>query len=341
MTAYIATPATRDAIWAKVQAGDTLILDGQFDGWRPSNKSFSTPLIIDATKARISDFYGKNLEGITWIGAELAPGAKWNTGIRIDSAKRQTFRKTRIVGTDPSRGLGALWINTGSDILIEDISADQVHTALAFNDVVGLQLRRAKISGVGSDGIDLYGVQNAVVEDIEGRDFKPVTGAHPDLIQMSSFKPDPARPGYHLKNKNIAVRRVTGSFIGQGVFAGSAPGYAAGEPQAGHENILIEDSDLELGYPNGICIVNGVGCTIRNNRLRTLPGSQWQSVIRIDNCPDIVRSGNYVAGYAAPDGRIHKPIIDADYVESSPSASVVPETIEITLKPGQKLVVRA
>src|SRR5690349_10087938 len=97
MTTLTATLSTLKTAPDAAQPGDVLKLQGEFnfDPAKPlrwGNKTFSTPLTIDASGAQLSNLYLGNIEGIEFIGGE------WKA-VRIDSGRRLGFEGIRGQGT--------------------------------------------------------------------------------------------------------------------------------------------------------------------------------------------------------------------------------------------------
>lgn len=302
MTTYTATPSNIAAIWSEIKASDgghTLKLDGKFPYWRPKGKLFTEPVTIDARAAEIFGCY---------VGGQIGNidvfGGLWHgeLGFRADAPKRIGIYEIETIGTNLTRGVG-VWLIKGEDIRVESCKHSGTKIGQAINGK-RIITRYHKLFDLGSDGIDLFGAQDFLVDWIDVAPFKVQAGMHADVIQLDS-------PGTGLKTANGVIRRVRakGAFQGINGFDHTDTG------DQGYENITIADCQLELtGYLHGIHISNCNGLSLLRNRITTLPGSPYQAQITGANNSNVLRSGNFIGGHKTPAGRVYKPIIDPDYV---------------------------
>ncbi len=311
MTTYDATIADVNAKFALLANGDTLNLHGDINGWRPNKVFPAGPAVtINAADAHMSDFYARAMGNVIFTGGRWSAGLTFKVGLRVDTATDCQFNNLTFDGNDLLKSYG-LFIRAGTNLSVDTCSVTGgLRSGFVFQDTVGLTVTDVILRGLGSDCIDLYGVQNAVIDGVDVRDMTPSLGAHPDCIQFASLVG-------HLKCKNIQIRNVVAVGTTQGI-----NGFNHGDQgQPGFEDILVEDCILQLGYPHGIHFNNCDGLIIRNNTLSTYPGSGWPCAITISDVDlntDYVRSGNYVAEYTTPAGRFYPAIIDEDWVEEEP-----------------------
>lgn len=275
------------AALAVIQPGGTLELHGNITEWRPSGFSFDPPVTIDATNAQVSDFYGNSLSGLIFRGGRWSPGATYESCLRIDGASNIVADGITAEGNDVAIG-SAVKLSDGANWVVRNVSARGMLRGVVLTGGINIEVRDVSFDRLGTDGIDLFNVQNALVEDVTATGFEPVPGSHPDLIQMASLSSGT------IKTTDVTVRRVVADGAMQGVtaFGNTTSGY-----HLGYERILIEDCILELGYPQAISVYNCDGVIVRNNVVSTTPGSDYQANITFDSCANITRTGNSVAAY--------------------------------------------
>lgn len=220
---------------------------------------FDPPVTIDAQGAVVAGLRLVNSSGIIWRGGTIeAPGGKDGRGAQFYGVD---MRKSQSITFDGVHFTNAL-------------------RAMVIADSRGLVVRNSRFAGLRSDGMNVAGTSNVLVEKNSFTDFSPVKptgskalgnwrdGDHPDAVQIWSTK---ANPG----NSDIVVRDniIEGDTQGINTF---------GPPGTGYSRIVVEDNVLRINYPAGISVMSCTDCTVRNNRVASLPGSEWKANVRTD-----------------------------------------------------------
>lgn len=308
MAIHTATQADLGTAWAALKDGDTLKLSGKIGPWRPAGRKFATPIVIDLANAELTDFYSGSIEGLCFVGGLVRPGPTYRTGIRLANSANISFVGVKFVGTGTDYGSWdtALWLEYCRDVTIDSIDVRETVLGVKLHEVDRAVVKRSTFRRLKTDGLNLYGVRDAIVEDNDFAEFLPPAGAHPDAIQAltNAGKPKTAR---------ITVRRNKIAGKVQGIFFG------AGAAETGFEDIEISDNTVEAGYPNGIYASWTNGLKLLRNRVSTLAGTQYRSDIKAISCSNVTRSGNYVEGYNGAG-----PTPDADYVPPAPAPTPSP-----------------
>jgi hypothetical protein len=146
-----------------------------------------------------------------------------------------------------------------------------------------------------SDGVSMGEVRDGLIEGNECRDTRIRDLEHPDCIQLWSRPRSPP-------TADIVIRNNRAEGATQGVFLGNHT--RDGVNDGGFDRILIEGNELNVGFPNAIALVDGRASIVRNNKIRTFPGAQYQANINLRG--DIVRCGNTVASSERKPGNVDK-----------------------------------
>lgn len=310
MTIYTATQATADAMLAKAQPGDTIVFQGLIDGWQPAGRAFSAPTTFDFRQAVISDFYAGGFENVVMLGGAVKIGQRNNTGMRIENSKRLRLSGFQVDGSTAKAGGDGtgFWLNGGEDIIAELMTIKGAPNAVRAFSITGLILRRLDINDTVSDAIHCADCPALLIEDNRLVGFNPLPLDHPDGIQLRRTPGKPVVVG-------VTIQRNLIQGMAQLIFVARDDGVTDG---LSYKDLLIAYNDLLGGFPNGIMVDGGAtNARVVGNHLKTMSGApQGQSVI---NCgPAIVRTGNLVEEYIAPDGFKQYEARDADYNPALP-----------------------
>jgi hypothetical protein len=262
--AATSTVSTSDALWAALKAaapGDVVQLA---DGTYPSVSLYANaqnPLFVKAAP------------GITVIPA---PGAHPVLGgLSLDGAQGLTFRGLEIQMT-PAQQYGA-YVGNAARIVLDGLTIHQADGSLqgvgvfARNStdiavtnseihhtgvgVTSMDVTRAKVAGnslhdIATDGIDLAGSPQAMVDGNRVTSLFPEAGAHPDCIQAWATAANPSPDGVQITN-NVCTRGL--GTAAQGIFIES------------HSNITIRDNAVACTMANGIGVSTTNGALIEGN----------------------------------------------------------------------------
>lgn len=307
-----ATPANVAAVLASARDGDTVILaKGVYSQLRMPKRTFSKPLVIDATAATIEGLSGKDVDGVEIRGGafRLPPAfvspkngkLVYPHGVRLDQVKN--VRLVGITMTGPAslpnapegtfgEGTGVL-IAQSEGIEIADSRFSGLKNGVVMSRVSGFRVLRNTFAAQRSDGVTIGEGRSGLIEGNECRDTKMRDNEHPDCIQLFSRPTSPPTADIIIR-KN----RASGATQGIGMFNHTRDGVNDG----GFDRILIEDNDLNVGFPNGIGLTDARDSIVRNNRVETFPGSKYAARISIRGSGDVKRCGNVVKGGAGKSG---------------------------------------
>lgn len=308
-----ATPETLAKVLADAKGGDTIKLaPGDYPGVRMGRREFQPRLVIDAGEARIAGWWFRGVSGIDIRGGvyRLPPvfvnpeNGRTNYGhsLRIDGSKDILVTKGRFIGPAASgeetlpygEGYGLFMIG-GSNIEVSSNVLAGYKSGMVLSRVDGFKVVDNTFTEMRSDGIQVAESRNGLVEGNQCGGTRIREGEHPDCIQMWSRPTSPP-------TADIVIRRnrIGGGTQGIGMFNHTRNGVDDG----GFDRILIEDNDIEVGYPNAISLKSGRDSIVRNNRIRTLKDSKFRASINVG--PGVTRCGNVVSPGAGKSGEKDK-----------------------------------
>jgi hypothetical protein len=220
---------------------------------------FDPPVVIDGTGTTIGGVEIWDSEGIVLRGATImapkGPNAAGPASWGVDARRLK-------------------------NVVFENLEITNVHTGMIIADSDGVTVRGSRFHGMRSDGMDMAGVTNMLIEDNDFRDFTPikakgsrkdgtwVDGDHPDAIQL-----------WTTKNRDfgsdIVIRRnnVDGDTQGINLFGPWGRGY---------ERVRILDNTLNITYPAAISMFKCTDCEVSGNKAKVIPGSPYPVNIRVE-----------------------------------------------------------
>jgi hypothetical protein len=320
------------ALLAQAKPGDTVVLPpGDYGPETITNLSFSPPVTLDAqalrsTNITFQDVTGLRVRGGAWANAvgETWAGHTWAIAVKCVRCHDVSFDGAAFIGP-PADAPGRDFAGYGLSFEDSDHVAATNSKFTGFRMGLGFTMTSdftAKGDDFGfmtSDGIDVAQAWRGVIEDNRFHDTHIIEKEHPDGVQMWSYPNAPP-------TSDIAIRhnRVSGATQGLGGFDGvgrQPAGYRLANgrvltqpediPSGGFDRIVIEDNEVEVGYPDGISLINGRDSVIRNNRVRTSRDSRYRAsfLIRPDDggtkhCGNVAEPGAGKDGW--DDGRCPK-----------------------------------
>lgn len=300
-----ATPATLSAVLAKARDGDIVVLEpGVYADVAINDRTFETPLILEARDATLRGLRAKNVSGLTIRGGEFrvpAPTTKASTGeqiyggaLRFDNVSRLTVTNGRFIGPGAPPGAASgpfgegygVFVVTGSDVTVTDGKFQGLKNGIVLSRVEGFNLSGNQFAANRSDGINVGEGRKGVIEKNECLATRIRDNEHPDCIQLWSRPTTPP-----VSDVVIRGNRAEGKMQGIGMFNHTRNGVNDG----GFDRITIEDNDMRVAYPHGIALMESRDSVVRNNRVSTLPGARWRAGIL---AAETERCGNTVGAYA-------------------------------------------
>lgn len=246
LAALTATPATLPATIKQAQAGDTITLTaGEYGAVSIANRSFASPVVVDASAARLTALTIRKVNGLEWRGGNL------------NGPRDTSF---------------AALVDQSSNITIKGMVISGPKVGLSFSRSTDFEAIGNRFDGVRSDGINIGMSQrgriignqclnfqpNRATYDAKGKLLKD--GDHSDCIQGWSRK----------------AYTPTGDLLIEGNVAhGEMQGITFFDPgQGGYDRITVRNNDLMLEYWHGVTVYEGRGTVITGNRVRTVPGAK-------------------------------------------------------------------
>lgn len=267
------------------------------------NARFTGPTrILGCKNITLEDFTCEVPAAVVWSSATNA--------FAVEACDKVTLRRGKVLaGSMQGR---ALLISRSTNITTEDMDVSGTARGVYVDLCSDITLTRTVAHNLRSDGLDISRTSRLLVNGLEVNDIDiGDSGAHPDIVQIIN---SPTNPG---TCSDITIRGVKSQTKAQGI-------NLFDHDRGGADRITIEDCDLLVGYYHAINMENVRGLTLRNIRYGPMPGidPKIKPWCHTNGCTDVVME-NVVGGW---DG-------------SEPVK--LPEVIEITLLPGQRLIVTA
>ena len=243
-----------------LKPGGTVTLGpGPYDLIEIKNATFDPPVTIEAGETTVRGIRIWDSKGINWHGGVvIAPGGKDGKGPDFYGADVRRVEKVQFDGT---KFTGAL-------------------RGMVIGDSTGIVVRNAHFTGLRSDGLNVAGTSDVLLENNRFDTFAPVKatgsksdgswqdGDHPDAIQI-----------WTTPN----VKRVTDVTIRGNIVDGDMQGINFFGPRGdGYARVNITDNDVKITYPAAISVFACDDCSIRNNRIAARPESKYRVNVRFE-----------------------------------------------------------
>jgi hypothetical protein len=298
-----ASPSNLEAVLQSARSGDTIVLaPGEYGPLKFTRHAFARPLVIEAGPAVFLGLNVGGVEGLELRGGEYRvppPNVKPSSGnlvygaaIRFDEVKNIRLLGLKLVGPGAPPGVldgpfgegNGVLVNGGENIEITKSHFSGLKNGIAMGKTDGFKITDNVFSGLRSDGASMGEVRNGLIQGNECSGTRIRSTEHPDCIQLWSRPTSPP-------TADVVIRRNRAEGPTQGVFLGNHT--RDGVDDGGFDRILIEENDLNVGFPNAIALTDGRESIVRNNRIRTFPGAQYPANINIRG--DVKRCGNEIA----------------------------------------------
>jgi hypothetical protein len=293
---YTATNATLRAVFAKARAGDTIILRGNFDAIMLSDRSFATPVKIDARQARFSGTLAlRNVNGLDFTGGTYgsAKSAWQNAGtIRVDSSSNISFTQPRLIGNGLGRARGMTFTDSKNlSVTGGDFSGFRLALG-AVSSTDGI-FANNKITRSTSDGINIANSHRITAQYNRCSGTTPSVGAHPDCIQLWSLAGNPVQSDIQLLY-NIAT--------------GPTQGFTSFDAdRGGGLRISMIGNRVDTSFPQGIACYSCFDSIITDNVLTTQPGARWRTRLNVVGGANNRVENNSIGPFDKPAAPIEKP----------------------------------
>lgn len=244
-----------------LKSGGTVTLGpGPYDMIVLRGERFNPPVTINAGTTVINGLRIWDSRGIIWRGGIIkAPAGRDGHGPTVYGADIRKSDGLTFDGTTFTEALRGAVVADSNNITV----------------------RNARFTGLRSDGINLAGNNNVLIENNRFDDFTPVKptgtkaggdwkdGDHPDAIQLWNT------PTTH-SGTNIVIRGnvIDGDTQGINFF---------GKRYDGYSRVTVENNDIRITYPAAISVFQCDECTVRNNKVASVPGSKFRANVRFED----------------------------------------------------------
>lgn len=256
MSRIVITPANVADI-AKLADGSTAYLEGDFPVYRGPKKAWAKGVVLDCSKATLNGWYWTKTAGVTFQKPTLREAGF--PGLRFDDCQRVKVSGARADGT-------SVKIVRGQDVEVSDCVILRAGTGVSLGDTSGIRVLRNAFRLSTSDGVQCAGCEDFDISDNTFDGTERPGAQHPDAIQFWS------KPGRVTRRGRVTGNRVLGN----------CQGITSFDPAAGGiEDVLIAANDICIGpdFKWGIAMQNARRVVLRDNSLRTMPGSKHKVAI--------------------------------------------------------------
>lgn len=218
-------------------------------------------------------------------------GGTYRGHVRLDGCHNLTFAKALFAGPDTATAHIGVIAQRCTNLDFEDCVFTGLQKGVVFDLCDSFAVDLCEFSRMSSDGVNVAASSHGRISRSLFHDFVQFSlSAHPDAIQLWSRPTAPP-----VADITILGNTIIGHMQGIGGFNH----VTAGVDDGGFDRIAIEDNSVDVGFANGIAFNAVRGLTLRDNIVRTQPASPWQARIVVQQCTNVVRSGNTVAAYGA------------------------------------------
>lgn len=315
-----ATPGTFSAVLATAKGGDVLRLGpGTYPGLRLTGDNTPPGLTIDASadddrnnplvtvgRSEVADVQGLTIKGGRWL-AECAGSPCYNYALRVFRGAGVTVDGAGFIGpasaipgqvTVAADGYGLGFVDTAKVRVVNSYFAG-FKSSLMLTGVADYEVVNNRFTGMRADGVLAI---NTWRGRIEGNycDGTRITGTeHPDCAQLGN-RPDRPPTSHVVIRGNIMLGDSQGIFFdadvrptprGYRLWTGEVLTEARQVPDGDYRNVTVEDNLMIGSFPKGIGAFDTLGAIVRNNEVRTLPGSAYLANFQAEGV-DQLRCGN-------------------------------------------------
>jgi hypothetical protein len=285
-----ATPANVRTVFAAARDGDTINLVGTFGAVSFENRMFTTPVTVNASQAVFTDTMRiRNTVGLTVTGGTFDLRSQTNAywrAMAIDNSNAVKILNGTFLGNGANRGFDAT-----QGIVVTQSRNVQVGSGTFNNFLVGITVRSSnsiqlaanRINASTSEGINIADSHFVTAMSNSCSGFTPFPGSHPDCIQLWSI-------AGNAPQSNITLSR--------NVARGSTQGFTSfNASSGGGVRISMIDNTVATSWSEGIACYGCFDSIITGNVVSTLPGSQWQTLVRVIGGANNVVANNSIAAY--------------------------------------------
>ena len=280
-TQWIANASNVDRVFAAAAGGDSINLIGNFGSVTFQNRSFTTPLKINANGASISDTLTlRDVNGIDIRGGRygsLSQPLRQTKAIALYGGSNISFTAPIVVGAGVGQGLAAAGT---TDLSISGGHFLSLKLGIGLTSVRNVTVTGNQFRKSASDGIDVVDSHFVTIARNNCSAGAPADGAHPDCVQMWSLAGNPVQSDI----------TIIGNYAG-----GATQGFTSFDSsRGGGLRIKILNNRVDTSFPQGIACYQCDNSVITGNVLTTLPGAPYRTSINAYG-KNIIIAGNSVS----------------------------------------------
>jgi hypothetical protein len=288
-TAHAATitvlPGQLEAVFAKAQPGDVLVLQGTFNFTTLQNRTFSTRVTIDARGASFPQGITiRDSSNLTVLG-----GTFGNTVAPLASSRAMWLNRTNNVQISGGTFLGwggskagqGIIVDASRNLVIRNSNFSGFRAGFSLYGTRNAVLDRNTFTKQTSDGINIVNSHSVRATNNHCFGFTPEANAHPDCIQLWSLAGQPMQTNISL----IGNRAI-----------GAMQGFASFDPSAASGRFLrFENNYVENSYPQGIACYGCFDSVFLGNTLIAMPGAPHKTSLNvIGGARNVIGSNTFI-----------------------------------------------
>lgn len=283
-TTYTADSTNFKSIFYSVQGGDRIIVTGSFAAMQLRDRSFATPITIDARHASFTDSVQlKDVSGVNFsygrFGSATTPTRSYQA-VLIGGGSNINFSHATFIGNGD--GMGLTFTNT-DNINVSSSTFTSLRRGLAFTGVTNGVMTHNQFLKSSSDGAAIVDSHFVTASQNLCSGTSPAAGAHPDCIQLWSLAGHPVQSDITISDNTAR---------------GATQGFTSFDPnRGGGLRIDMLRNRVDTSYPQGIACYGCVDSLFADNVLTTLPGSRFRTSMNIVGGGNNVLRNNSIEAY--------------------------------------------
>jgi parallel beta-helix repeat protein len=279
MITTVTSATALNAALKATHAGDTIMLaPGDYGGVWVSNLHFATDVTVTSatsTDAVLTGLSVSGSNGLTFSNLEIdTSGATTNFPVNVANSQDVHLNHLNVHGSldgNPQNDVDSLLFRSSSNVSVTNSEFQEAGNAISHVNDDHVTISGNTIHDVRADGVHGGGSSYVTISNNTFRDFHPVAGDHPDMIQF--WTSGTTTSAHDIAVTNNLFIRGDGS-VAQGVFMGDEVGTLP------YQRVTISGNYILGAMYNGISVGHGAGVTVDHN---TVVGfTDMNSWIRLD-----------------------------------------------------------
>lgn len=303
---YNATSKNLKTIWRAAKPGDTIRLSGSFGAtnleWK---KSGANVITLDSTKAIFTDSIKiKHVTGLKLVGGKFdaTKGISRTASINVYGGDNIHFDKPNILGA----GAMGIYFTDATNVSVTNGVFSKLNSAVLFRTVTNGTMSNNKSLESRSDGFQVSNSHKIKIDHNSCTGSVPRPGAHPDCVQLWSFKGQAPQSDIEISD-NYASGRT------QGFTSFNAA-------DGGGVRISMLRNRADTSYPQGVACYGCFDSKFIDNVVTTLPGATRQTRINIIGGSNNTIVGNSIGKASGLNGAVMANLAYAVIDPASPFA---------------------